>query len=110
MIRRPPRSTLFPYTTLFRSGFITHRIEEDVAREGEAGGAVAHAAVGSDGDHLAAAERADAAHQHVPRAVGGGREAAREAAHQRPERRPVELVLEDLSRGREVGVEKRIDD
>src|SRR3989454_3179447 len=27
MIRRPPRSTLFPYTTLFRSGF-----------EGEAGG------------------------------------------------------------------------
>src|SRR3712207_8240002 len=26
MIRRPPRSTLFPYTTLFRSGFY-HRIE-----------------------------------------------------------------------------------
>src|SRR3712207_8130846 len=28
MIRRPPRSTLFPYTTLFRSGFhrlLTHR-------------------------------------------------------------------------------------
>src|SRR2546422_8945298 len=24
MIRRPPRSTLFPYTTLFRSGFLTH--------------------------------------------------------------------------------------
>src|SRR5256885_12952392 len=24
MIRRPPRSTLFPYTTLFRSGFRTH--------------------------------------------------------------------------------------
>src|SRR3712207_7659783 len=24
MIRRPPRSTLFPYTTLFRSLFITH--------------------------------------------------------------------------------------
>src|SRR5258708_24831231 len=23
MIRRPPRSTLFPYTTLFRSGFFT---------------------------------------------------------------------------------------
>src|SRR5687768_17950635 len=23
MIRRPPRSTLFPYTTLFRSGFAT---------------------------------------------------------------------------------------
>src|SRR5690348_18015980 len=24
MIRRPPRSTLFPYTTLFRSGLRTH--------------------------------------------------------------------------------------
>src|SRR5947199_4888211 len=26
MIRRPPRSTLFPYTTLFRSGFTFGRI------------------------------------------------------------------------------------
>src|SRR5687768_17692902 len=25
MIRRPPRSTLFPYTTLFRSRFFDHR-------------------------------------------------------------------------------------
>src|SRR3712207_8443004 len=25
MIRRPPRSTLFPYTTLFRSGVAHHR-------------------------------------------------------------------------------------
>src|SRR2546430_7641901 len=25
MIRRPPRSTLFPYTTLFRSGYHQHR-------------------------------------------------------------------------------------
>src|SRR5438874_3601396 len=25
MIRRPPRSTLFPYTTLFRSLIVTHR-------------------------------------------------------------------------------------
>src|SRR3712207_9225134 len=24
MIRRPPRSTLFPYTTLFRSGYVAH--------------------------------------------------------------------------------------
>src|SRR5438132_5565223 len=31
MIRRPPRSTLFPYTTLFRS-----RAGEDVARRGRA--------------------------------------------------------------------------
>src|SRR2546428_9299841 len=27
MIRRPPRSTLFPYTTLFRSGFRLHANE-----------------------------------------------------------------------------------
>src|SRR3712207_8214951 len=26
MIRRPPRSTLFPYTTLFRSQFISSRV------------------------------------------------------------------------------------
>src|SRR5256885_8450014 len=32
MIRRPPRSTLFPYTTLFRSDF------EGVIREGQYGG------------------------------------------------------------------------
>src|SRR5574340_679387 len=27
MIRRPPRSTLFPYTTLFRSGLISFRMD-----------------------------------------------------------------------------------
>src|SRR5256886_12518982 len=30
MIRRPPRSTLFPYTTLFRSRAIRSRVVEDV--------------------------------------------------------------------------------
>src|SRR3712207_7624486 len=29
MIRRPPRSTLFPYTTLFRSGRARRRDEDD---------------------------------------------------------------------------------
>src|SRR2546430_6571596 len=29
MIRRPPRSTLFPYTTLFRSGRRAHRVRGD---------------------------------------------------------------------------------
>src|SRR5690349_23920666 len=29
MIRRPPRSTLFPYTTLFRSGADRRRVEHD---------------------------------------------------------------------------------
>src|SRR3712207_7934479 len=34
MIRRPPRSTLFPYTTLFRSRRI---VGDDVGRDGEVG-------------------------------------------------------------------------
>src|SRR3712207_8828723 len=36
MIRRPPRSTLFPYTTLFRSGARRHRRRPEVA-QGRAG-------------------------------------------------------------------------
>src|SRR5690348_18040728 len=32
MLRRPPRSTLFPYTTLFRSGFGTKRTPQLSAR------------------------------------------------------------------------------
>src|SRR3712207_7826262 len=35
MIRRPPRSTLFPYTTLFRS--VAAGVEEYFAGSGEAG-------------------------------------------------------------------------
>src|SRR3712207_9003637 len=49
MIRRPPRSTLFPYTTLFRS-------PEDEPLE-----QVAEAALGRVGDHhVGRAERRDA--------------------------------------------------
>src|SRR5687768_17715898 len=32
MIRRPPRSTLFPYTTLFRSEIRTRRVQHPDAR------------------------------------------------------------------------------
>src|SRR2546430_3612652 len=37
MIRRPPRSTLFPYTTLFRSvpGFHRHRVRRSIRRRGD---------------------------------------------------------------------------
>src|SRR3712207_7129726 len=31
MIRRPPRSTLFPYTTLFRSADLTHEQQTNVS-------------------------------------------------------------------------------
>src|SRR2546429_8593865 len=34
MIRRPPRSTLFPYTTLFRSAVVVVIIEGDTAASG----------------------------------------------------------------------------
>src|SRR2546422_10840218 len=38
MIRRPPRSTLFPYTTLFRSGFQSGGLESGGhERPGESG-------------------------------------------------------------------------
>src|SRR3712207_8768534 len=33
MIRRPPRSTLFPYTTLFRSGTISVEVSELLSDE-----------------------------------------------------------------------------
>src|SRR2546430_6830918 len=47
MIRRPPRSTLFPYTTLFRStpaasiGDRTVRVKRDSQRGGGGGGSAA---------------------------------------------------------------------
>src|SRR2546422_7939139 len=33
MIRRPPRSTLFPYTTLFRSHLVDDQVEADAATD-----------------------------------------------------------------------------
>src|SRR3712207_9574704 len=41
MIRRPPRSTLFPYTTLFRSGDVASMLDkhEQFARDARAQGA-----------------------------------------------------------------------
>src|SRR2546430_13678313 len=67
MIRRPPRSTLFPYTTLFRSG------------EGAVADAVAPAAVGEAaglirGEAGEVGERQDLA---APRAEDDGRTAHR---------------------------------
>src|SRR3712207_8540724 len=65
MIRRPPRSTLFPYTTLFRSGegraLAAHALERDVAveqsgepaRDGEAEpGTALHRVAARAGVHL----------------------------------------------------------
>src|SRR2546430_12591199 len=59
MIRRPPRSTLFPYTTLFRSGGAGDRREQRAAK------AVAQ------GVSEAGLERGDRERLDVPLGVGG---------------------------------------
>src|SRR2546426_11594094 len=59
MIRRPPRSTLFPYTTLFRS--LRRRREEE-------GGAPAGRAVRRHGERARAAPRG----RHLPRESAPG--------------------------------------
>src|SRR2546422_8086631 len=46
MIRRPPRSTLFPYTTLFRSG-VEHLLDVPLGRHLAAHGQVVHDDVGA---------------------------------------------------------------
>src|SRR3989454_12804892 len=68
MIRRPPRSTLFPYTTLFRS-------PQALAHGHEAEHRLAHVA---DGDHLVpVGDDREPAHRPHPTAVGRGGEAER---------------------------------
>src|SRR3712207_7036475 len=72
MIRRPPRSTLFPYTTLFRSGRTgTTAIETACVRPGRTGSAVAGGARSPPGHtRIATAGRAR------PATVGTGVAAA----------------------------------
>src|SRR3712207_8999546 len=64
MIRRPPRSTLFPYTTLFRSlrdHFLEPAVEKDVAlrRYDQVGREVGRADVVDVPDNLERLDRAD---------------------------------------------------
>src|SRR3712207_7152181 len=68
MIRRPPRSTLFPYTTLFRSAEGARRARPVGAAGGHAraGGAVGRGAA-RRGVHSAGAAR----HRPVGRRAGG---------------------------------------
>src|SRR3712207_8911167 len=56
MIRRPPRSTLFPYTTLFRSGRYEH-VAAALVDAGAVVYAVDHVGHGkSDGDRVVVAD------------------------------------------------------
>src|SRR5438128_11789959 len=73
MIRRPPRSTLFPYTTLFR------QIGKDHGRGARRGGLIDGVA-GEGRAHLAGPERlvdAGDGAGRVPTGIGGGRAALR---------------------------------
>src|SRR3712207_9145213 len=83
MIRRPPRSTLFPYTTLFRSGG-GEVVELDVAPRGVLPGVVgAHAIELNPAPDLGlrvAVERLVDALKHGVRRVGAELEAAARAA------------------------------
>src|SRR2546430_6078284 len=78
MIRRPPRSTLFPYTTLFRSA--QHLVGAPVR----------------EADRVVAVRAAQAQlvppRRHTPRAAGGGRlDAGQEAGVGRSEEHTSEL-------------------
>src|SRR3712207_7433660 len=87
MIRRPPRSTLFPYTTLFRS-------------EGEAGVNLVDdgGAVVLDAEHVAVVEDEDPvlAHPERLRQVGVGPLVARLAVDRREEARRSEEHTSEL--------------
>src|SRR5947209_13250795 len=63
MIRRPPRSTLFPYTTLFRSLHADADAEERAARSGRINGDGVEARL-PEGIH-ASTERADTRQHHT---------------------------------------------
>src|SRR3712207_7667807 len=67
MIRRPPRSTLFPYTTLFRS----RDVIVDSKLEVTVGGSVAEA-LGTPTDVLVDYTKADVVKQNVMTAIKRG--------------------------------------
>src|SRR2546422_7863845 len=51
MIRRPPRSTLFPYTTLFRSELHHRQAQDPVGRAPEDAGRIQGAGAAAQGRH-----------------------------------------------------------
>src|SRR2546427_10164409 len=72
MIRRPPRSTLFPYTTLFRSPVVAERRDPELED-------TAHVLFGGRGVHATnvhlrqRAERAQTSDRHLVAALDHGR-------------------------------------
>src|ERR671934_2687131 len=72
MIRRPPRSTLFPYTTLFRSDAVGQLLRRLAIGRGYGGDPVA-VLVGAGQEAAILSEQAVVAHQHVGQRGGVGR-------------------------------------
>src|SRR3712207_7063879 len=98
MIRRPPRSTLFPYTTLFRSGVAAllevrlglARHEARVARVGLAGERVVDVADDREGREDRKSTRLNSSHANISYAVFClKKKKEKSAAH--PDRRAVEV-------------------
>src|SRR3712207_8939397 len=77
MIRRPPRSTLFPYTTLFRSDDLGAEdlvVELAVAQQFLVGAAGGDPALVEDQYHVGVAHRGDPLGDHENRPVGRSEE------------------------------------
>src|SRR3712207_6922133 len=75
MIRRPPRSTLFPYTTLFRS----RGRRADATRPHEGGDLLLRPREGARADPAHEHERHEGARAEEPQALGGGRQGDRKS-------------------------------
>src|SRR2546430_17346403 len=85
MIRQPPRSTLFPYTTLFRSAADDVRLEVAAVlqRDGDLVGVPHHVCVGDDIAALGVDDHAGARALERPLARSGIRWHVEEAAEKR---------------------------
>src|SRR5690242_21206761 len=69
MIRRPPRSTLFPYTTLFRSVEVAGHLELGTAAAVERGDAAADAVESEIADGDRKSTRLNSSHMSISYAV-----------------------------------------
>src|SRR5256885_4989367 len=89
MIRRPPRSTLFPYTTLFRSGGIGSYVCD---RDGRVRAVVEHAALQLDLQRRRAGDRGRIAVEARSRQRNGERWIGRSEEHTSELQSPCNLV------------------
>src|SRR2546426_5386407 len=86
MIRRPPRSTLFPYTTLFRSSGLDQKGQDDRSRHASRKGLSVR---GCEGRDRRDARRPEACTRHLPH---GGRAEGRSEEHTSELQSPCNLV------------------